>query len=161
MSWSIFSFSPCWTGDGWPVPSYRVFSCILWSYCCSHGLVQPQLGNYISSPDWRAWQVCAHPTPSQPAALHCGASGCWANIADRPVSKGLGPRSPRRGPTAHAPCMLSGDSDANSWWYHKLVKKCREEGVCCSVWLEEGRERENSNELISCSETFSPLCSCF
>lgn len=26
---------------------------------------------------------------------------------------------------------------------------------------EKERERENSNELISCSKTFSPLCSCF
>lgn len=29
-------------------------------------------------------------------------------------------------------------------------------------WLEEGKEREeNSNELISCSKTLLPLCSCF
>lgn len=45
----------------------------------------------------------------------------------------------------------------------KPPARCERRERAVAVWLEEGkeRERENSNELISCSKTFSPLCSCF
>lgn len=129
----------------------RAFSSLFLPYCCSHGLVQPQPSS--SSNPGRCECLCyLHTFPASSSPV--------SHTTACPVSPGTGPQ-----PGTHPAQSPEAERQIPAGTTRRCTTACAEpeEGDAVAVWLEEGKESEweNSNELISCSKTFLPLCSCF
>lgn len=164
----IFSFSPCWTWDGWGL--CHLTECLLACYYLiaaamglfNHSLAAPATtadgvhGRFVLTPHLHSQDLSAveHVVVGQPPPTTLQAKAwCHSRLREEPrharTLRGLW-RQPYK-------FLLVPQAGA------KTPARYERREFAAAVWLEEGkgRERENSNELISCSKTFSPLCSCF
>lgn len=141
MCSGIFSFSPRWTWDGWLVPSYRAFSSLLLSYCCSHELVQCQPVSKSYNPSRCAWLVLSLLLHSQFSTMEHVAVGQTPPIALQAKALVEDPRHPHTHPAWSPEAGMQIPDGTTTWCKNACVVRGGSE-LLLSGSKKEKRERE-------------------